>query len=266
MPKRGEAAPPAGTAVPEDSLREMLGRSDVFMGVGGPALPGRGESRLIERADVVRAWPVPGSAPGTGDGAEEPFAAAVAFLTCARSWEWWRSVRYATCWRRNGTVTSKREALCWGVNHGIGWLSAEDLQIDPYGSQLATSYLPYECFTYNLSPSWRPRKGCSRAHRPSRHPRRSGFISLEQGGLKEESYRRRVDKVTPWNGQPYIHGEVRLCHHESGRAVIVASAGWVDDEVDDGDATAVGDPRPTTKVRMRELLSDNTGGGADCVT
>jgi len=87
LPKRGDAVPAAGTAVPEDALREMLGRREVLIGVGGPALPGRGESRLNDRAEAVRPWPAPGSAPGIGEGADEPLAAAVAFLTCARSWE-----------------------------------------------------------------------------------------------------------------------------------------------------------------------------------
>lgn len=80
--------------VPAEPLRERFGRREVVIGVAGvlASFRGRGESRRMERADIVRWWEC-GSAPGTGEGAAEPLAAAVALRTWARSWAVCRSVR-----------------------------------------------------------------------------------------------------------------------------------------------------------------------------
>ena len=75
-----------------DVLREMTGLPEPASGVAEallPSLRGMGESRRMDRAEAVRWF----SDPGTGDGADEPLAAAVAFLTCARTCDAWRSVR-----------------------------------------------------------------------------------------------------------------------------------------------------------------------------
>lgn len=86
---------------------------------------GRGESRRMDSDDGARgrlraAEPIccaespaviGGSAPGTGDGAAELRATAAALRICARTWEAWRSVKKATCWRRKSTVTWNRVAL-----------------------------------------------------------------------------------------------------------------------------------------------------------
>lgn len=76
-----ELLPSRSTVVFSDGLREAAGRN-----VGVPSPRGRVESRLaerlMERPDAARCCGV-GSASevGTGDGAAEPFAAAVAFRT-----------------------------------------------------------------------------------------------------------------------------------------------------------------------------------------
>lgn len=113
-----EAPPAVCTVVLADDARDTCGRPMVVLfGVPGIfwSVFGIGESFRTERDDGARPPPEPvlliasaaavDSDPGTGDGAEEPLAAAVAFRICARTWEVCRSVRYVTCCSRNSTVT-----------------------------------------------------------------------------------------------------------------------------------------------------------------
>ncbi len=80
-----EPLPSRRTVVFSDVFLEAVGRS-----IGVPSPRGSGESRLAERLterpDPAR-WRGAGNASevGTGDGAAEPLAAAVAFRTCART-------------------------------------------------------------------------------------------------------------------------------------------------------------------------------------
>lgn len=117
----------------EDVFRAAWGRGVARRGVPGvlPSLRGRGESFLSDKAEgalglpsaePARWTPSPanvGSAPGAGDDADEPFAAAAALRSWARTCEVCRSVRKATCWRRKSTVTSNLAALRWGVGKTI---------------------------------------------------------------------------------------------------------------------------------------------------
>ena len=109
----------------EDDIRVTVCREGPLTGVPGMlSLRGRGESLRMDKDEGTRACvPAPDvvrrtisarnglSAPGCGDGVGESRAAAMALRICARSWELWRSVRYATCWRRKSTVTWNRDAL-----------------------------------------------------------------------------------------------------------------------------------------------------------
>lgn len=85
VPGFGDDSPASlNTAVLADVLREMFGRADVFREVAVvlPSLRGIGESRRMDRAEAVRKLPpAADSEPGIGEGAAEPFAAAVAFRT-----------------------------------------------------------------------------------------------------------------------------------------------------------------------------------------
>lgn len=103
-PVRGDEEPPPmslSIAVLADMFLDTIGRDDRFNGVPLPlpiSVRGAGESLRTDKADAVRRWPRPAeSDPGTGEGAAEPFAAAVALRTWARTCEACRSVRYATC-------------------------------------------------------------------------------------------------------------------------------------------------------------------------
>ena len=115
------------TVVPPDEFRESWGRPEAagLAGVGErvASLLGKGESLRIESADGARPPPPEpvrlmasaagypaGSAPGTGEGADEPLMAATLRI-CALSCDVWRSVRYETIWSRNSTVTSNLAAL-----------------------------------------------------------------------------------------------------------------------------------------------------------
>lgn len=75
FPGRGDEVPESlKTAVFADALRDINGRAEAFNGVPLP-LPscrGMGESRRSDEAEAVR---------GSGDGADEPLAAAVALRT-----------------------------------------------------------------------------------------------------------------------------------------------------------------------------------------
>ncbi len=84
---------------------------------------GKGESLRMEVEEGARGWPAepvyrrgsaekpPCNAGGWGDGAGETLAAATALRIWVRTWEAWRSVSQATCWRRKSTVTWNSAAL-----------------------------------------------------------------------------------------------------------------------------------------------------------
>jgi hypothetical protein len=79
-----------------DVFLDMFGRNEVLIGVCVPlaSLRGKGESRRTDKDEGVLWWAaLGGSAPGVGDGAAEPLAAAVALRTWALTCEAWRSVR-----------------------------------------------------------------------------------------------------------------------------------------------------------------------------
>lgn len=75
-----------------EALCDAIGRPDPARDAGAalaPSCRGMGESRRTERAEAVRGC----SEPGTGEGAAEPLAAAVALRTWARTCDACRSVR-----------------------------------------------------------------------------------------------------------------------------------------------------------------------------
>lgn len=97
LPPRLRAVYPE--AVFEDGFRMGCGRGVVLRGVPGvlPSARGSGESLRMERTDGARCRPAaepargipspgaPPSGPGTGEGADEPLAAAAAFRSWART-------------------------------------------------------------------------------------------------------------------------------------------------------------------------------------